>query len=69
MNTKALKQKILDLAIHGKLVPQNPDDQWNKELPERDYNEFMNSYLHTIGNLTLSGNNGALGNKTFNEKK
>ena len=22
MNTKALRQKILDLAIHGKLVPQ-----------------------------------------------
>ncbi|MDR3299901.1 MAG: hypothetical protein LBU43_07860 [Candidatus Accumulibacter sp.] len=23
MNTKQLRQKILDLAIHGKLVPQN----------------------------------------------
>lgn len=51
------------------IFPQNPDDKWSKELSERDYNEFMNSYLHTIGNLTLSGNNGALGNKTFNEKK
>ena len=27
MNTKALRQKILDLAIHGKLVPQNPNDE------------------------------------------
>ena len=27
MNTKALRQKVLDLAIHGKLVPQNPNDE------------------------------------------
>ena len=27
MNTKALRQKVLDLAIHGKLVPQNQNDE------------------------------------------
>jgi len=27
MNTKALRQKILDLAIHGKLVPQDSNDE------------------------------------------
>ena len=27
MNTKALLQKLLDLAIHGKLVPQNMNDE------------------------------------------
>ncbi len=27
MNTKALRQKVLDLAIHGKLVLQNPNDE------------------------------------------
>ena len=35
MNTKALRQKILDLAIHGKLVPQNPNDESATVLLEK----------------------------------
>ena len=36
MNTKALRQKVLDLAIHGKLVPQNPNDESATVLLEKN---------------------------------
>ena len=35
MDTKKLRQKILNLAIHGKLVPQDPNDESASVLLER----------------------------------
>lgn len=51
------------------IFPQNPNDDWKVKLSKEEYNEFSQMYLHTIGNLTLSGNNGVLGNKSFEQKK
>jgi uncharacterized protein with ParB-like and HNH nuclease domain len=51
------------------IYPQIPDPKWKLELGAEEYNFIKENYLHTIGNLTLSGNNGKLGNKSFIEKR
>lgn len=50
------------------IFPQTPKAIWKTLLGE-DYKQIQESYLNTIGNLTLSGNNSALGNYSFLEKK
>jgi len=57
-----------DITIEH-IFPQNPDPKWKIELGNDDYNFIKENYLNTIGNLTLSGNNGKLGNKPFKEKR
>lgn len=51
------------------IFPRNPNENWNTDLSQEDYFAFKEKYLNTIGNLTLSGNNGALSNKSFLAKK
>lgn len=57
-----------DITIEH-IFPQNPDPKWKIELGQEEYNFIKENYLNTIGNLTLSGNNGKLGNKPFIEKR
>jgi hypothetical protein len=57
-----------DITIEH-IFPQNPDPKWKIELGEDQYNLIKENYLNTIGNLTLSGNNGKLSNKPFLDKK
>lgn len=51
------------------IFPKNPDDEWLDVLKEDEYNTIKDNYLNSIANLTLSGNNGQLGNKIFSKKK
>ncbi|NVJ47573.1 MAG: DUF262 domain-containing protein [Cytophagia bacterium] len=51
------------------IFPQNPTDKWRLELPEKEFLILKDNFLNTLANLTLSGNNGQLSNKTFIEKK
>lgn len=41
---------------------------WKKEVGE-DYSNVYKKYLHTLGNLTITGHNSELGTKSFSEKK
>ena len=51
------------------IFPQTPNGDWEKSITPDDYFMFKEKYLNTIANLTLSGNNGALSNKSFEDKK
>ncbi|MDH2092553.1 DUF262 domain-containing protein [Rhizobium pusense] len=51
------------------IFPQNPDPAWKSLIAGEEYDTLRDKYLNTIGNLTLSGNNGKLGNKPFADKK
>ncbi len=51
------------------IFPQNPDEDWSTDLSSDDFFIFKEKYLNTLANLTLSGNNGALSNKSFSEKQ
>ncbi len=57
-----------DITIEH-IFPQNPDQKWKTELSTEDYHFIKENHLNTIGNLTLSGNNGKLGNKIFSFKR
>lgn len=52
------------------IMPQNENlsDEWKQELGE-NWKEIHDKYLHTIGNLTLTGYNPELSDKPFKEKR
>lgn len=52
------------------ILPQNPDlsVEWQKMLGE-NWKEIQQKYLHTLGNLTLTGYNSELSDRPFGEKK
>ncbi len=57
-----------DITIEH-IFPRNPSPEWKIELENDEYIFVKENYLNTIGNLTLSGDNGKLGNKPFLFKK
>ena len=51
------------------LMPQNRDnEEWHKEIGDNFY-YVWDKYIHTLGNLTLTGYNSELSDKSFMEKR
>ncbi|GAA7798613.1 DUF262 and DUF1524 domain-containing protein [Helicobacter pylori] len=50
------------------IMPQHLTEEWERDLGE-NFQEIHNKYLHTIGNLTLTGYNPEYSNKSFKEKQ
>ncbi|GAA7074589.1 DUF262 and DUF1524 domain-containing protein [Helicobacter pylori] len=50
------------------IMPQELTEEWKKDLGE-NFQAIHNKYLHTIGNLTLTGYNPEYSNKSFKEKQ
>ncbi len=59
--------RVQDYTIEH-VMPQTLSEEWQSELGET-WREVYEKYLHTIGNLTLTGYNSELSNNTFIDKQ
>lgn len=50
------------------IMPQKLTEEWERDLGE-NFQAIHDKYLHTIGNLTLTGYNQEYSNKSFQEKR
>ena len=68
-NNKQSIRRIEDYTVEH-IMPQNSElsEEWQKELGE-NWQEIQEKYLHTIGNLTLTGYNSELSDHPFSKKK
>lgn len=81
-NTNRIRRYLLDkLENYGRkervslneytlehIMPQNLSQEWKNDLGP-DWEDVYEKYLHTIGNLTLTGYNPELSNESFLQKR
>lgn len=59
---------VSNLTIEHILPQKENAAVWTKEVG-KEYSRVYEVYLHTLGNLTITGHNSELGTKSFNDKK
>jgi uncharacterized protein with ParB-like and HNH nuclease domain/predicted transport protein len=70
-NSQLEKEPVnLDKYSIEHILPQNPNlsDNWKNDLGN-NWKEIQSKYLHTLGNLTLTGYNSELSDRPFLEKR
>lgn len=69
-NYGRLEPVIVDEYTIEHVLPQNPNlsHEWRTMIGE-NWKEVQEKYLHTLGNLTLTGYNSQLSDRPFSEKK
>lgn len=69
-NSQNEQLKIIDKITIEHIMPKNVENsiEWKNELGE-DWDKIHEKYINVLGNLTLTGNNSKLGNKSFAIKK
>lgn len=65
--SKEVVQLTDDITVEH-IMPQKLTPSWRIDLGQK-YEDIHSQYLHTIGNLTLTGYNSNLSNKSYLEKK
>ena len=68
-NNREYVNTASELITIEHIFPRNPDNKWIGDLTPNEYTDFKENKLNTIANLTLSGNNGALSNLSFIDKR
>ena len=68
-NNREIVDTASDAITVEHIFPCNPSNKWKAELRQEEFTDFSENKLNTIANLTLSGNNGSLGNLSFIEKR
>ena len=71
IENKGKEKVIADNLTIEHIMPQNKNlsTAWQKMLGESNWQAIQEKYLHTLGNLTLTGYNSELGDKPFADKK
>jgi hypothetical protein len=71
LENQGKEQIIIDNLSIEHIMPQNKSlsTAWQKMLGETVWKEVQEKYLHTLGNLTLTGYNSELGDLPFIDKK
>ena len=67
-NSTKERLDVSNLTIEHILPQKENSAVWKKEVGD-NYGPVYAKYLHTLGNLTITGYNSELGTKPFDEKK